>query len=79
MPISVSSSKLIHCYLKGTSGFPQMNNLCLTVVRTRKKCVSFSVALTDFRIESLGNEEEKGKAKEQFYNFKSITMITSNM
>ena len=43
MPISVSSSKLMHCYLRGTSGCPQMNNSCLTVVRTREKCVSFSV------------------------------------
>lgn len=50
-----------------------------TLLPPKLECVSFSVALTDFRIESLENEEETGKAKEQFYNFKSITMITSNM
>ena len=50
-----------------------------TLLPSNLECVSFSVALTDFRIESLGNEDEKGKAKEQFYNFKSITMIASNM
>ena len=38
------------CYLKGTSGFPQMNNSCLTVVRTRKKCVSFSVVFLSVHV-----------------------------
>ena len=50
-----------------------------TLLPSNLERVSFSVALTDFRIESLGNEDEKGKAKEQFYNFKSITMISSNI
>ena len=50
-----------------------------TLLPPNLEYASFSVELIDFRIESLGNEGEKGKAKEQFCNFKNITTIASNM